>query len=249
MKRKTAPLALVTGASSGIGEGTARLLAAKGYRLVLAARRQGRLKALARELGARALPLDVRDRGAGEAAERRGAFDGLDVLVNAAGLARGFSTIREGSTDDWDEMIDTNLKGLLHVTRAALPGMIRRGRGHVVLLGSTAGHWTYPKGGVYCATKYAVRALCEGLRMDLLGSGVRVTSVDPGLAETEFSVVRFRGDRARAKAVYAGMTPLTPADVAEAILWCLQRPPRVNIQQMVLTPTDQASVTLVHRRS
>ena len=250
MTRLKGKRALVTGATSGIGLACARALAAEGCRLVLVGRREGRLRAVARSLGrrvqVRVLVLDVRDRAAVEAAEA--SFFAVDILVNNAGLARGFDPLQEGRVDDWEEMIDTNLKGLLYVTRKALPFMVKRRRGHVVNLGSTAGHWTYPKGNVYCASKAAVKVLTEGLRMDLLGSGIRVSSVDPGMVETAFSEVRFHGDAARARAVYAGMRPLAAGDVAEAVLWCLPRPPHVNIQQVVVTPTDQASPTLVHRR-
>ena len=240
--------ALVTGATSGIGLACARALARKGCRLVLVGRRRERLKAAARELSAKAHLLDVGNRKAVEALARRGVFSTLDILVNNAGLARGFEPLQEGDPDDWDEMIDTNLKGLLYVTRQVLPGMIHRGSGHVVMIGSTAGHWSYPNGNVYCASKAAVRMLTEGLRMDLLGTGVRVSSVDPGMVETEFSEVRFHGDKARAGAVYAGMSPLRPQDVAETVLFCLTRPQHVNLQQVVMMPTDQASPTLVHRR-
>ena len=252
LKGKTA---FVTGATSGIGRACAQALAREGCPLVLAGRRRERLDALKRILGRRlrvdVLPLDVRDRASVEAATRAhpGCFSRAEILVNAAGLARGLSPLQDGDVSDWEEMIDANLKGLLYVTRQVLPHMIRRGRGHILNLGSTAGHWTYPNGNVYCATKAGVKALTEGLRMDLLGTGVRVTSVDPGMVETEFSEVRFHGDRARAKAVYAGMTPLTPEDVAEIAVFCLSRPGHVNIQQVVVTPTDQASVTLVHRRT
>jgi 3-hydroxy acid dehydrogenase / malonic semialdehyde reductase len=168
-------------------------------------------------------------------------------VVNNAGLARGFDPIHQGSPADWDEMIDTNLKGLLYVTRAVLPGMVERGRGHVINIGSTAGHDVYPKGNVYCATKFAVNALTQGMRMDLLGTGVRVSTVDPGMVETEFSLVRFHGDAERADRVYQGLQPLTAGDVADAVLWCATRPPHVNIDEIILKPTAQASATQVHR--
>ena len=248
--------AFVTGASSGIGLATARRLAGDGASLVLVARHAHRLedvaKAIASEHGVsvETLVLDVADPTAvAHAAEARpGAFRNVDVLVNNAGLARGVDPVQVGRPEDWDEMIDTNVKGLLRVTRAILPDMLARRSGHVVNLGSTAGHWVYRGGAVYCATKFAVRAITEALRLDVHGSGVRVTSVDPGLVETEFSEVRFSGDVERAKAVYAGMTPLTPDDVADAIHYAVTRPGHVNVQDIVLMPVDQASVRDVHRR-
>jgi NADP-dependent 3-hydroxy acid dehydrogenase YdfG len=240
-------LALVTGASAGIGAATARALAAAGARVVLAARRAERLAALARELsGAEALTLDVRDAAAVAHALAGRAFD---VVVANAGLGRGMEPIQEGHVDEWSEMIDTNVKGLLHVVRATLPGLVARGRGDLLLLGSVAGRQVYPNGNVYCATKHAVRALYEALRLDVAGSGVRITTIDPGMVETEFSQVRLRGDAARAKKVYQGLTPLTAADVADAILWCVTRPPHMNVGEMVLWPTDQASTTMVKRRA
>ncbi|HEX7239075.1 MAG TPA: SDR family NAD(P)-dependent oxidoreductase [Longimicrobiaceae bacterium] len=247
---------LVTGASAGIGAACARAFAGAGARLLLAARRADRLRDLAdglrREHGADShlLELDVRDAGAVGAA-----VEGLppewaevDVLVNNAGLGRGLEKAQDGSPSDWDEMVDTNVKGLLYVTRAVVPGMVARGRGHVVNIGSVAGHEVYPGGAVYCATKHAVGAITKGLRMDLLGTGVRVSTVDPGMVETEFSIVRFGGDRERADRVYAGMTPLVADDIADAVLWCATRPPHVNVDEIVIKPTDQASATLVHRR-
>ncbi|HEX2191104.1 MAG TPA: SDR family NAD(P)-dependent oxidoreductase [Longimicrobiaceae bacterium] len=247
---------LVTGASAGIGAACARAFAGAGARLVLAARRTDRLEELAEELreahGAEShlVELDVRDAG-GVAATLGGLpaeWSGIDVLVNNAGLGRGLEKVQEGSPDEWDEMIDTNVKGLLYVTRAVVPGMVERGRGHVVNIGSVAGHEVYPGGAVYCSTKHAVDAITKGLRMDLLGTGVRVSTVDPGMVETEFSVVRFRGDRERADRVYSGMAPLVADDVADAVLWCATRPPHVNVDEIILKPTDQASATLVHRR-
>jgi len=176
------------------------------------------------------------------------AWESIDVLVNNAGLSRGLDRLHEGAPDDWEEMIDTNIKGLLWVDRAVTPGMVRRGRGHVIHIGSLAGRQTYPRGNVYCATKHAVRALTDGLRLDLMGTGVRVTSIDPGMVDTEFSTVRFRGDRGRAENVYHGMTPLTADDVAQAVLFAVTRPPHVTVGEILLLPTDQASATQVHRR-
>jgi 3-hydroxy acid dehydrogenase / malonic semialdehyde reductase len=246
---------LITGASAGIGEACARAFAAAGARLVLTARRRERLEALADELrGAHGteshlLPLDVRDAGAVQAAVGGlpAEYAAVDVLVNNAGLGRGLEPLFNGDPADWDEMMDTNVKGLLYVTRAVTPGMVERRRGHVVNLGSVAGHEVYPGGAVYCATKHAVNAITRGLRMDLLGTGVRVSTIDPGMVETEFSVIRFHGDRERADRVYRGMTPLSAADIAETVLWVATRPPHVNIDEIILKPTDQASATLVHR--
>ena len=247
---------LVTGASAGIGAACARAFAAAGARLVLAARRRERLDELAAGLrGAHGtdvhlLDLDVRDRAAVAAAigGLPPEWAAVDVLVNNAGLGRGLSKLYEGDPAEWDEMVDTNVKGLLYVTRAVVPGMVERGRGHVVNIGSVAGHEVYPGGAVYCATKHAVGAITRGLRMDLLGSGVRVSTVDPGMVETEFSVVRFRGDRERAKGVYRDMTPLTADDIADAVVWATTRPPHVNVDEIIVKPTDQASAMQVHRR-
>jgi NADP-dependent 3-hydroxy acid dehydrogenase YdfG len=239
-------LALVTGASSGIGAATARALAGAGASLVLAARRRERLDELARELGgAEALELDVRDRArTGEALAGRA----FDVVVANAGLGRGLGPLQEGSETDWEEMLETNVLGLLSTVRHTLPAMIARGSGDVVLLGSVAGRQVYPGGNVYCASKHAVRAIYEGLRLDAAGTGVRFTTVDPGLVETEFSLVRFRGDAERAGKTYRGLDVLRPADVADAILWAVTRPAHVNVGEIVLWPTDQASTTVVKRR-
>ena len=171
----------------------------------------------------------------------------IDVLVNNAGLSRGLDKVYEGKIDDWDEMIDTNVKGLLYVTRAVVPGMVERGSGHVVNLGSTAGELTYPNGAVYCGTKAAEKAINDGLRQDVLGTPLRVTSIDPGMVETDFSKVRFRGDHDKAAKVYQGLTPLTPADVADAIVWAVTRPAHVNIAHVLLTPVAQANSLLFHR--
>ena len=242
---------LITGASAGIGAACAHAFAAYGARLVLTARRLGRLESLAAELReehgttTELIALDVRD-GA-SVSERLGGL-AVDVLVNNAGLGLGLDRVQEGDPAEWDEMIDTNVKGVLYVSRAVLPGMVERGRGHVINIGSVAGHEVYPSGAVYCATKHALDAITRGMRMDLLGTGVRVSTVDPGMVETEFSVVRFRGDHERAEKVYAGITPLSPEDIADAVLWCSTRPPHVNIDEIILKPLDQASATLVQRR-
>lgn len=248
---------LVTGASSGIGAACAHAFARSGARVVLTARRLDRLTRLADELRStygtdvRSLDLDVTDATMiRELPERlTPPFDEIDILVNNAGLALGMEGVHENSFETIERMIDTNVKGLLFVSRTILPGMIKRGRGHVINIGSTAGHSVYPGGTVYCATKHAVRAITEGMKMDVHGTPVRVSSVDPGLVETEFSVVRFGGDATQANTVYHGMTPLTAEDVADAVLFCATRPPHVNISDIVLMPVDQSSPTLVHRRS
>ena len=240
---------LITGASSGIGAATAQAFAASGSRLILCARRLERVEELAAGLDTETevFALDVRDREAVFAA--LDSRDDIDVLVNNAGLAADFEPLQTGDPVNWDRMIDTNVTGLLNVTRAVVPAMVERGQGHVINIGSIAGRETYPNGAVYCASKAAVDRITTGLRMDLLGTGVRVSTVDPGLVETEFSIVRFDGDTDRAAGVYQGVTPLTPADVAEAIVWVASRPPQVQVADVVLLPTDQASATRVARRS
>jgi NADP-dependent 3-hydroxy acid dehydrogenase YdfG len=252
MDRLKNKVAFITGASSGIGKSCARAFAAEGARLLMAARREERLEALAAELEVEsyAFELDVRDRqGVADAvAGLPSEWSAIDVLVNNAGLGLGLEKLYEGSIDDWEQMIDTNVKGLLYVTRAVVPGMVARGRGHVVNIGSTAGHETYPGGNVYCASKYAVDAITKGLRMDLVDTAVRVSTVDPGMVETDFSVVRFHGDAERAKKVYQGITPLTADDVADAVLYCVTRPPHVQINEIILTPTHQASALMIHRK-
>ena len=238
--------ALVTGASAGIGAATARALAGDGARVLLAARRAERLQALSRELaGSAVLELDVRDADAVRQALQPYS---VDIAVANAGLALGTDAIHQGDPADWGVVIDTNLKGVLHVIRAVTPGMLERGRGDVVLLGSVAGRQVYPGGNVYCAPKHAVRAVYEALRLDLAGSGLRFTTVDPGMVETEFSDVRFKGDSERARKVYEGFQPLQPADIADAIRWVVTRPRHVNVGELVLWPTAQASTTIVQRR-
>ncbi|MEH2083854.1 MAG: SDR family oxidoreductase [Nostoc sp.] len=248
---------LITGASSGIGTACARIFAGAGAKLILAARRLERLQQLADTLSKDLsteiylLQLDVRDRSAVESAIATlpSAWSDIDILINNAGLSRGLDKLHEANFQDWEDMIDTNVKGLLYVSRYVVPGMVNRDRGHVVNLGSIAGHQTYPGGNVYCATKAAVRAISEGLKQDLLGTRVRVTSVDPGMVETEFSEVRFHGNTERANKVYQGVTPLTADDVADVIFFCVTRSPHVNINEVVLMPVDQASATLVNRRT
>lgn len=246
---------VVTGASAGIGEACARRFAAEGADLVLWARRRGRLEALAEELAEdhgveiRVDDVDVRDRDAVEATAKS-VLEGPgapDVLLNNAGLAAGYDPLHEGDPEDWDRMIDTNVKGVLHVSRAFLPAMIHRGRGHVINLGSIAGRQVYPRGNVYNATKYAVRALTEGMNVDVSGTGVKVSSVDPGFVETEFSVVRFHGDEERAEEVYEGFTPLSADDVADVVCYVASAPKHVNLFEVVLLPTDQRNVYVVDR--
>lgn len=249
-------IVLITGASSGIGAAIVRVFAQAGAKLLLVARRQERLEQLADELSKefasaiQLLPLDVCDRPSVESALANlpTSWSSVDILINNAGLSRGLDKLNEGSFQDWEEMIDTNIKGLLYLTRLIVPGMITRGQGHVVNLGSTAGHQTYPSGNVYCATKAAVRVISEGLKQDLLGTPVRVSCIDPGLVATEFSQVRFRGDTERAKRVYQGLTPLTPADVADVVFFCVTRPPHVNISEVLVMPTDQAGSMLFNRQ-
>ncbi|MEO0968970.1 MAG: SDR family oxidoreductase [Cyanobacteria bacterium J06639_18] len=248
-------IVFITGASSGIGAACTKLFADAGAKLILAARRKERLQELVEKLNLKSsefylLELDVRDRKAVESAisSLPPEWSAIDVLVNNAGLSRGLDKLHEGDFQDWEEMIDTNIKGLLYMTRYIVPGMVSRGAGHVINIGSIAGHQTYPGGNVYCGTKAAVKSISEGLKQDLLGSPVRVTSVDPGLVETEFSEVRFHGDSDRAKKVYQGMTPLTPDDVADVVFFCATRPSHVNINDVILMPTEQASATLVHRQ-
>jgi 3-hydroxy acid dehydrogenase / malonic semialdehyde reductase len=250
-------LVFITGASSGIGAATALAFAAEGARLLLAARRVDKLAeiaAAALKHGAEAvhtISLDVRDRKAVQQAINAlpAEWAAIDILINNAGLSRGLEKLYEGKIDDWEEMIDTNVKGLLYVTRAVVPGMVERGRGHVVNLGSTAGEMTYPGGAVYCGTKAAEHSINDGLRQDVLGTPIRVTTVDPGMVETEFSIVRFHGDTERAANFYKGIEPLTPADIADAILWAASRPANVNIARILLTPVQQANSLLNFRKA
>ena len=248
----TQPIALITGATSGIGEATARLLS-KDYRLVICGRRRGKLEKLQGELDTETAVLDFDVRNRKEVFEAinslPAAWQTIDVLVNNAGNAHGLDPIHEGNMDDWDAMIDINVKGLLYVSKAILPGMTDRKTGHIVNISSIAGLEVYPKGNVYCASKHAVDALTKGMRMDLNEFGIKVTSIDPGLVETEFSEVRFKGDRERAKKVYENYTPLTAMDVAETIEFVLSRPPHVMIGDLLILPTDQASATMVNKIS
>ncbi|MGO9434565.1 MAG: SDR family NAD(P)-dependent oxidoreductase [Terracidiphilus sp.] len=248
-------IVFVTGASAGIGAATALAFAAEGARLLLAARRAGKLAEVASNALERGAPavhsidLDVRDHRAVQQTidDLPSEWAEIDILVNNAGLSRGLDKLYMGKIQDWEEMIDTNVKGLLYVTRAVVPGMVVRGRGHIINMGSTAGEITYPNGAVYCATKAAERSINDGLRMDVLGTPVRVTSVDPGMVETDFSLVRFHGDSERAAKVYKGVKPLTAEDVADVIVWAASRPEHVNIARVTLTPVQQANSLLFHR--
>ncbi len=250
-------IVFITGASTGIGASAAMAFASEGARLLLAARRAGKLAevaSLALERGAQAVhsfQLDVRSRHAVQRAidDLPPEWAEIDILVNNAGLSRGMEKLYTGKIEDWDEMIDTNVKGLLYVTRAVVPGMVVRRRGHVVNLGSMAGELVYPNGAVYCGSKAAVRPINDGLREDVLGTPVRVTSIDPGMVETDFSLVRFHGDAGRAAKVYKGLTPLTAEDVADTILWAVTRPEHVNIARVSLSPVCQANTLLVHREA
>ncbi len=247
---------LITGASSGIGAACAEAFASRGARLLLVARRVQRLRDLANALAERwpvpvlTATLDIRDHQAvkGWIADLAAEWSAIDILVNNAGLARGLALVQEGDVADWEEMIDTNLKGLLYVSRAVLPGMVARGRGQVINIGSIAGHEVYPMGNVYCATKHAVAGLTRAMGIDTLATGVRVSTVDPGMVETEFALVRFAGDQERAAEVYEGLQPLAAADVAEAVLFCATRPAHANVREMVLMPSAQPAAVYIHRQ-
>ena len=247
-------IALVTGATSGIGEACAHKLAGNGYNVRITGRRAERLEVVANELrvlGAEVLPLafDVRDREAATAAMNGlpAAWQEIDVLVNNAGGAWGLEPEYEGNYEDWDTMIDTNIKGLLTMTRLVVPGMVERDRGHVVNIGSVAGDAAYGGGNVYCATKSAVKALSDGLRIDVAHTRVRVTNIKPGLVETNFSVTRFHGDKARADGVYKGIQPLTGADVAESVYYAVSAPEHVQVAEILILATHQASGSVIHR--
>lgn len=247
----------ITGASNGIGAACAKRFAQAGARLLLCARGVERLQNMVKELQKSTntelltLPLDVANREQVQSSLRTlpPAWQTIDVLVNNAGLARGLETLQSGNVDDWEEMIDINIKGLLYVTRAVLPAMVKRNSGHIINLGSVASYHVYPKGAVYCATKHAVEALNQGLRMDLFGTKIRVSAVSPGAVKTDFSKVRFKGDEKRAAAVYEGFEPLLAEDVADAIFYCAACPPHVNVSDILLMPTAQAAATMIHRET
>ncbi|WP_420603711.1 SDR family NAD(P)-dependent oxidoreductase [Flagellimonas sp.] len=244
---------LITGATSGIGKATAELLAKHGFFLVLCGRRQERLDELQQQLGSltevHTLNFDVRDKKVVfKAVESLPIpFSKIDILINNAGNAHGLDTIDEGSMDDWDAMLDINVKGLLYVSKAIVPQMVKRKSGHIINIGSTAGKEVYPKGNVYCASKHAVDAINQGMRLDLNAHGIRVGAINPGLVETEFSDVRFKGDSNKAEKVYQGYQPLKPEDIADIIYFAITRPYHVNIADLVVMPTAQASSTIVKK--
>lgn len=252
MNNKTA---FITGATSGIGMATAKLFAKNGIKLVLCGRRVDRLKKLSEELSASTevftLNFDIRNKEEVFSSIKSlpKEFSEIDILINNAGNAHGMDTIEEGNTEDWDAMLDINVKGLLYVSRAILPNMIERKSGQIINIGSTAGKEVYPKGNVYCATKHAVDAINQGMRMDLNGKGIKVGAINPGLVETEFSEVRFKGDNDRAEKVYQGYTPLKPEDIADIIWFAVTRPPHVNIADLTVMCLDQASSTIVNKVS
>jgi len=250
-------IVFISGASSGIGMACAHAFAAEGAKLILAARRKEKLEQLASKLKEnfnteiKILSFDIQNYK-----EIKESFASLsedwknvDVLINNAGLAKGMQKLQEGNPEDWDVMINTNIKGVLYLTREVLPYMVKRESGHIINLGSTAGHDVYPLGNVYCATKFAINAISQSLRIDVLDKSIKVSSVDPGMVETEFSVIRFSGDVERAKNVYKGVEPLTPQDVADAILYCATRPKHVNINEIILTPIAQAQSNFVVRKT
>ncbi|WP_158796813.1 SDR family oxidoreductase [Pedobacter sp. L105] len=248
--------ALITGATSGIGEACAHLFAQQGYRLILVARRQDKLEKIAKHFAdkyaveIKTLIADVRDKAVLSTVLEvlPEEWKAVDVLINNAGLSQGLEPIDKGDTDDWDTMIDTNVKGLLYVTKIVSNWMIKHQKGHIINIGSIAGKEVYPNGSVYCASKHAVDALNKGMRLDLLPHGIKVTAINPGMVETEFSVVRFKGDEEKAKKVYDGFDPLQAIDIADAIWFAVSRPAHVNINDMLIMPTAQASAGLVNRK-
>lgn len=245
---------VITGASSGIGKACAELYAQKGFNLLLIARRFERLEKIKAEIESlypiKATPIecDVRDFSLLETrvSQFKTEFNEVSIVIHCAGLAKGLNSIQDGNISDWNEMIDTNIKGVLHLTKLVLPILIKKNTGHIVILGSVAGFVSYPKGNVYSATKAATKALTESLRLDLMGTQIRVSEISPGMVETEFSLVRL-GDPVKAKTVYKGMTPLAALDIAETVIWVTTRPPHVNIQELLIYSTDQASPNHVHR--
>jgi len=252
MTKMTNRIVFITGASSGIGQATARRFSEAGDRVIVAARREDRLQKLAVELktDCHVMRMNVQNRAEVEEAVTSlpEEWQAIDVLVNNAGLSRGLWKLHEGKYEGWEEMIDTNIKGMLYISRSVIPGMVERGRGHVINIGSIAGHEVYPGGNVYCATKHAADAITKGMRIDLVDTPIRVTTIDPGLVETEFSEVRFYGDKEKAKQVYNGFRPLVGDDIADAIVWVASRPAHVQIAEMVILPTAQASAMVTHKK-
>jgi len=247
-------IVFITGASSGIGKACAEEFAEKGANLILCARRKNLIDELAEKLKEKTkvftIKLDVRNNNEVQKVVESlpGEWKSIDILINNAGLGRGLNKLYEDNVEGWEEMIDTNIKGLLYVTRAIVPGMVKRGKGHVINIGSIAGHEAYPGGGVYCATKHAVNAITKSLRMDVLDKGIRVSTVDPGMVETNFSNVRFYGDEERAKNTYKGLTPLTGKDIAEAVIFCATRPAHANINEIIIMPSIQASAFVTYKK-
>ncbi len=246
----------ITGASSGIGKSTAYAFAAEGANLIISARRIERLEEIGKNISEKfgvkvhSIKLDVTEREEVKKTVENlpEEFSAIDILVNNAGLGRGLNKIYEDDPAGWDEMIDTNVKGLLNVTRYVVPKMVERGSGHVINIGSIAGHEAYGGGAVYCATKHSVKAITESMRIDLIDKGVRVSTVDPGMVETEFSIVRFYGDEEKAKSVYSGLEPLTGDDIADAVIFCATRPEHANINEIIIMPSVQANAFVTYRK-
>ncbi|MCB1827759.1 MAG: SDR family NAD(P)-dependent oxidoreductase [Coxiellaceae bacterium] len=246
---------LVTGASSGIGRATAELFAKEGAKLLLMARSEDKLAALSKEFNERYgvevhyVSVDVQQRSAVEAALTGlpEAWQAIDVLVNNAGLALGLEKLHEGNVDQWEQMIDTNVKGVLYISRHVVGKMLARNKGHIINIGSVSAHQVYSGGVVYCATKFALRAITDGIKMDVHGTPIRTTSIDPGMVETQFSVTRFSGDQAKADSVYQGLTPLRPEDIADAVVYAATRPAHVDVREMLIMPTAQTAAHLTHR--
>ena len=244
----------ITGATAGIGKETARIFAKNGANLIITGRRKERLEELKKDfekkynISVLTLNFDIRDYEATKNAIEKNDIKDIDILVNNAGLSRGLQKLHEGKISDWEEMIDTNVKGLLYITKLLLPDMVKKGKGHIINIGSTAGHEAYPGGNVYCATKHAVHALSNALRIDLVDTPIRVSEISPGLVETEFSIVRFHGDKEKADNVYKGLEPLHPEDIAELVYFTATRPAHVQINEIIVTPTAQATATIIDRK-
>jgi len=256
MGRLSNKIVFITGATSGIGKACAEAFAGEGANLILTARRVSVLSKLANSLSKKykvrtyTAKLDVRDNEEVKkvVASLPKEWKRIDILINNAGLAKGFSDIDEGNIEDWDVMMDTNVKGLLYVSRAILPSMVKRKKGHIINIGSIAGHFVYPKGNVYNASKFAVNAITRAMRFDLYQKDIKISTVDPGMVKTDFSLVRFKGNKERADKIYEGMEPLTAEDIADAVLYCATRPQHVNIDEIMMTPVAQASAIHVKRK-